>query len=165
MLQTAMSISNSTSGPVSGQSYQSSHTVPPLPMPINSVTPSVPILQMPSLSTPPLMALHNAPEAGSSNNLATNLVKPSFFIPPPSSSLMAPSAPPSAPVAPPLQPAVSLQRPHGTPLLQPFPPPNPPSSLTPPNYGPVITREKVRDALLVLVQVSLFAWFCLLFCL
>ncbi|RVW48049.1 hypothetical protein CK203_073520 [Vitis vinifera] len=43
-------------------------------------------------------------------------------------------------------------------MLQPFPPPAPPASLTPtsspsPNYGPVINRDKVRDALLLLAQI------------
>ncbi|KAJ0969686.1 hypothetical protein J5N97_022563 [Dioscorea zingiberensis] len=47
------------------------------------------------------------------------------------------------PTAPPLHPPVTMQRPYGTPLLQPFPPPTPPPSLTPAsNYAPVITREK-----------------------
>ncbi|XP_028808278.1 mRNA-decapping enzyme-like protein isoform X2 [Neltuma alba] len=160
---TALTVGNLTSAPISGQSYQSSHTVPSLSVPTNAATSTVPTLQIPALSaTTPLMSLHNTPEAGS-NNLATNLVKPSsFFVPPPSSStLMVPPAPASNPAAPPLQSAVSIQRPLGTPLLQPFPPPNPPPSLTPAsvppsNYGPVITREKVRDALLVLVQDNQF---------
>ncbi|XP_054811557.1 mRNA-decapping enzyme-like protein [Prosopis cineraria] len=164
---TAMTIGNSTSAPITGQPYQSSHPIPSLSVPTNAATPTVPTLlslQIPALSAAtPLMPLHTTPEAGGSNNLATNLVKPSsFFVPPPSSStLMAPSTPSSTPAAPPLHSAVSIQRPLGTPLLQPFPPPNPPPSLTPasappPNYGPVITREKVRDALLVLVQDNQF---------
>lgn len=63
------------------------------------------------------------------------------------------------PTAGALHPPVNLQRPYGTPMLQPFPPPTPPPSLTPnnapptPNDGPLISREKVRDALLMLVQV------------
>lgn len=52
------------------------------------------------------------------------------------------------------------QRSHGVPLLQPFPPPTPRLSLTPnstsfPGHGPV-SREKVRDALLLLIQVYTF---------
>ncbi|KAK4255265.1 hypothetical protein QN277_008283 [Acacia crassicarpa] len=160
---TAMTIGNSTGAPVSGQPYQSSHTVPSLPVPTNASTPTLPTLQIPALSAPmPLMPLHNTPEAGT-NNLASNLVKPSsFFAPPPSSSTpMVPPVPASTPAAPPLQSAVSMQRPLGAPLLQPFPPPDPPASLTPApvppsNYGTVITREKVRDALLVLVQDNQF---------
>jgi mRNA-decapping enzyme 1B len=41
-------------------------------------------------------------------------------------------------------------------LLQPFPPPTPPPSLTPAqNDGAVISRDKVKDALQRLVQVCL----------
>ena len=75
--------------------------------------------------------------------------------------MMIPPVSSSTPSAPPLHPAVNVQRPYGAPLLQPFPPPNPPPSLAPapspsPSYGPVISREKVRDALLVLVQDNQF---------
>ena len=76
---------------------------------------------------------------------------------------MIPPVSSSTPSAPPLHPAVNVQRPYGAPLLQPFPPPNPPLSLAPaaspsssPNYGSVISREKVRDALMVLVQDNQF---------
>ncbi|KAK9921363.1 hypothetical protein M0R45_029874 [Rubus argutus] len=47
---------------------------------------------------------------------------------------------------------------HSNASKSPFPPPTPPPSLTPnnapptPNDGPLISREKVRDALLMLVQ-------------
>jgi mRNA-decapping enzyme 1B len=42
-------------------------------------------------------------------------------------------------------------------LLQPFPPPTPPPSLTPAqNDGAVISRDKVKDALQRLVQVLLY---------
>jgi mRNA-decapping enzyme 1B len=68
----------------------------------------------------------------------------------PASSLM--------PTAPPLHPSsTSSQRPpYGTPLLQPFPPPTPPASLTPAahNDGRIISRDLVKDALQRLVQVS-----------
>ncbi|KAK7847448.1 hypothetical protein CFP56_006621 [Quercus suber] len=44
-------------------------------------------------------------------------------------------------------------------MLQPFPPPTPPLSLTPSsspsNDGLLISRDKVRDALLMLVQIVL----------
>lgn len=58
-----------------------------------------------------------------------------------------------------LHPPLNLQRPYGAPMLQPFPPPTPPPSLTPtssplpPSYGPVITKDKVREALLLVAQV------------
>ncbi|KAH9699656.1 mRNA-decapping enzyme-like protein [Citrus sinensis] len=90
-----------------------------------------------------------------------NLVKPSlFFVPPPSSSagMMQPVSS-STPTALPLNTPLSLQRPYGAPVLQPFPPPIPPPSLTPAltwNSGPFISKEKVREALLVLVQDNQF---------
>ncbi len=63
----------------------------------------------------------------------------------------------SVPTTPALHPPLNLQRPYGTPMLQPFPPPTPPPSLTPssapPFDGLLISRDRVRDALLVLVQV------------
>ncbi|GAY65269.1 hypothetical protein CUMW_239850 [Citrus unshiu] len=66
-----------------------------------------------------------------------NLVKPSlFFVPPPSSY-------------------ERMMNPYGAPVPQPFPPPTPPPSLTPAltsNSGPFISKEKVRETLLVLVQ-------------
>lgn len=107
------------------------------------------------------MPLLDASQSSATINRTTNLVKPSSFFGPPSSSpLMMPplaSAMPTAP-PPPVHQPVSLQRPYGSPMLQPFPPPTPPPSLTPtsipaPNYGPVISRDKVREALLMLVQV------------
>nr|DAD43967.1 TPA_asm: hypothetical protein HUJ06_002197 [Nelumbo nucifera] len=159
----AMNIGNTPGGAISGQPHQSSATIP-LSSHTPSVVPSpVPALQMPSAlpaSSTPIMPLLDTTESSGSNR-ATNLVKPSsFFTPPPSSSALMPPIS-SMPTAPPLHPPVNLQRPYGTPLLQPFPPPTPPPSLTPapapaPNYGPVINRDKVRDALLRLVQDNRF---------
>lgn len=174
MLQAAMTIGNTTNAPITGQTFQSPHVISTPSVSTSAATPTMPALQIPTVSVAtPLIPHHVAPEFSSNSNHATNLVKPSsFFVPPPPSST--PIVPPSSastPSAPPLHPAVSVQRPFGAPLLQPFPPPNPPPSLAPAsvppsNYGPVITREKVRDALLVLVQVSLLAWYqCLIFCL
>lgn len=161
-----MAIGNTSNAPITGQPYQSSATISSSSVPTHAVTPVVPSLQIPALSTStPLIPQHDAPESLSSSSRVTKLVKPSsFFVPPPSSAAMViPPVSSSTPTAPPLQPAVSVQRPYGAPLLQPFPPPTPPPSLTPtsplPNYVPVISREKVRDALLVLVQVSLLAWY------
>ncbi|KAG6478236.1 hypothetical protein ZIOFF_061671 [Zingiber officinale] len=74
----------------------------------------------------------------------TNLVKPSFFLP--AFALLMPAVPSSVPAAPPLHPPATMQLPFGTPLLQPFPPPTPSAFLAPTqSFGPVITRDKVRD--------------------
>lgn len=164
-LQAAMTITNASNTTMAAQPYQNSAAILPSHPP--SVPPSVPTTQMaaaPKSASISLMPLLDGPEIRNNNNQATNLVKPSsFFSPPPSSSaLVMPSVPSSMPAAAaPLNPSGSLQRPYGAPLLQPFPPPTPPPSLTPtsvpiPHYGPVISRDKVRDALLVLVQVCLF---------
>lgn len=157
----AMTIGNISNAAMSGQPYQSSASVPPASCPVSVASPTVPTLQIPSplSSSTPLIPLDTT---DSNSNRTTNLLKPSsFFVPPPSSSAMMPPVSSSMPTAPPLPPAASLQRPYGAPLLQPFPPPSPPLSLTPAsipmaNYGPVISRDKVRDALLVLVQDNQF---------
>ncbi|CAI9268274.1 unnamed protein product [Lactuca saligna] len=122
-------------------------------------------LQMPSFpsSTSGIgIPLHESQDQVNNNinnsTRVTNLIKPlSFFTPSPTPTptpLMTHSIPPSIPGAP-VQP-----RSHGIPLLQPFPPPTPPPSLTPassssPNYGS-FSREKVRDALLMLAQDNQF---------
>ncbi|KAJ7981198.1 mRNA-decapping enzyme-like protein [Quillaja saponaria] len=162
----ALAIGNASSAPVTGQPFQSSATILPHPHPTTAASPTVPTLQIPfpplSASTP-LMPQTDTSESSSNGIRTTNLVKPSsFFVPPPSSAtMMMPSVSSSMPTAPPLNPSAGLQRPYGAPMLQPFPPPTPPPSLTPanattPNYGTVINREKVRDALLVLVQDNQF---------
>ncbi|XP_059659634.1 mRNA-decapping enzyme-like protein [Cornus florida] len=158
----AMTIGNASSAAMAGQPYQSSGIIPPRPPSV--VPPTIPTIQLPvkvpspSLltSTPSILPV-DAPEPSSISNRATNLVKPSSFFGPSSSGLVMPFPRPSLPTAPPLHPPTSVQRPYGAPLLQPFPPPTPPPSLTPtfiptPNCGPVINRDKVRDALLILVQ-------------
>ncbi|KAM7522570.1 hypothetical protein LguiA_012472 [Lonicera macranthoides] len=164
---TAMNISNASNTASSGQSYQSSTMIPPprqpsVVPPIISTTQKSPPPPPPlSAATPLMPALDNTIET---SNRAANLVKPStFFAPAPSSSplTMMPAPSSSMPSAPPLHPPGNLQRPYGAPLLQPFPPPTPPPpSLTPsnlaPNYGPVISRDQVRDALLLLVQDNQF---------
>ncbi|XP_021278837.1 mRNA-decapping enzyme-like protein isoform X1 [Herrania umbratica] len=152
----AMTIGNASNARVSGQPYQSSAATPAPSNPTIVASPTVPALQLPSplSSSTPLMPLLDTPESSSSH---TNLVKPSaFFVPPSSSVQILPPVSTPLPTAPLLNPPLSLQRPYGTPLLQPFPPPNPPPSLTPAsvpiqNYGPSVSREKVRDALLALV--------------
>ncbi|KAG6638107.1 hypothetical protein I3843_10G012700 [Carya illinoinensis] len=148
------------SRPSSQPIYHSSATLP-----LSSHSPSVasspaPTPQVPSLS---LLAssnptpLQDTLDPIRSSNQVTNLLKPSSFFSPATSSsaLMIPPISSSVPTAP-LHPPLNLQRPYGTPLLQPFPPPTPPLSLTPSSApqidGPFISRDKVRDALLMVVQ-------------
>ncbi|KAH1218856.1 mRNA-decapping enzyme-like protein [Glycine max] len=160
----AMAIGNTSNTPITGQPYQSSAAISSSSVPTHTATPTVPTLQIPSLSqSTPLIPPLDAVESICSSNRTAKLVKPSFFVPPPSSAMMIPPVSSSTPTAPPLHPAVNVHRPYGAPLLQPFPPPNPPLSLAPaaspsssPNYGSVISREKVRDALMVLVQDNQF---------
>ncbi|CAN6197420.1 unnamed protein product [Urochloa humidicola] len=102
---------------------------------------------------------------------SASLVNPSHFSPLTSSQTTmvrsnsaVPTAPPQHPrtaqqpqSAPLLQPfplpTSSPSPPYGTPLLQPFPPPNPsPSLASTPVYSPALSRDKVRDALLRLVE-------------
>uniref|UniRef100_J3MJS2 WH1 domain-containing protein n=2 Tax=Oryza brachyantha TaxID=4533 RepID=J3MJS2_ORYBR len=104
-------------------------------------------------------------------NRSASLLNPSHFSPLTSSqTTMArtnsavPTAPPQHPriaqqpqSAPLLQPfplpTASPSPPYGTPLLQPFPPPNPSPSLASASiYSPTLSRDKVRDALLRLVE-------------
>jgi len=156
VLQAAMNIGNapgpnaSAAGPPPHQAStipSTSHAASIIPP---ALTPFQPAPSLPTLSAP---LIPN--ESSVSSNHTTNLVKPSLFAPPPSSFALPPIAS-SMPTAPPLQPRVAMQRPYGAPLLQPLPPPAPSPSLTPTpasNYGPVITRDKVQDALLRLVQV------------
>ncbi|KAG0494174.1 hypothetical protein HPP92_005168 [Vanilla planifolia] len=149
----AMNIGNANTA-ITGPQHQ-----PSSPTPSVSVHPAPNIQPVPSFpfSSAPIVPALESNESISSNNLASNLVKPSLFShSPPSSALLMPPIASSVPAAPPLHPPVTMQRPYGTPLLQPFPPPAPPPSLTPTqNSAPVITRDKVRDALLRLVQFKL----------
>ncbi|XP_074567343.1 mRNA-decapping enzyme-like protein isoform X2 [Curcuma longa] len=117
------------------------------------VLPTVQSISIPSTSSTPLMStLDNLESGNGSSSHATNLVKPSYLSPP--AALLMPLVPSSVPAAaPPLHPPVTMQQPYGTPLLQPFPPPSPSASLAATqNFKPVITRDKVRDALLKIVQ-------------
>ncbi|KAL0437046.1 UNVERIFIED_CONTAM: decapping enzyme-like protein [Sesamum radiatum] len=157
---TAMNLGSAPSVAIAGQPYHSSATA--VSAHPQSALPTLPSAQAPAtLSTStPIMSILENPEANAATKRSTDLVKPSsFFGPHPSSSpLIMPAITSSVPTAPPLNPPGNVQRPYGAPLLQPFPPPTPPPSLTPtsvptPNYGPVISREKVREALQMLVQV------------
>ena len=167
------------------QPYQSSKPTPsssfaPNVVPSLAPTPQAPSLPLSAPSAPIPLRGAVDPNANSIHIANTNLVKPSsFFVPPSTSSpLMLPTVSSSMPTVATLHAPQNLQRPYGTPLLQPFPPPAPPASLTPTsspqgaNERTIITRDKVRDALLMLVQVSLFLlsgvypcvdyWFCML---
>ncbi|KAG6491621.1 hypothetical protein ZIOFF_046553 [Zingiber officinale] len=160
----AMNTGNASNGTVAGQSHLAAAPIP-VTTHASSVNPStlptVPSIPIPSASSVPLVKpLDNLESGNGSGSHAMNLVKPSFFSPALSSALVMPPVSSSVPTAPPLHPPVTMQRPYGTPLLQPFPPPTPSASLTPSqNFGSVITRDKVRDALLRVVQVSYFPLF------
>nr|XP_009593087.1 mRNA-decapping enzyme-like protein [Nicotiana tomentosiformis] len=160
---TAMRIGSATNAAVQGQPYDLSATVLPPFHPPAAVPPSSSPALAPSLplaTSFQLIPTLDASEGDASDRKFSNLVKPSsFFGPPPSSSPLIPPVSSSVPTAPPLHPPGDLQRLHRAPLLQPFPPPTPPPSLTPasaprPNNGPLINRDKVRETLLMLVQVS-----------
>lgn len=138
------------------------------PISVSSRVPVVPApapsLQIPtrplSVSTSPQILLDMTIDLVNGNNQVTNLLTPSSFFTP-SSSLSGQSAPlvsSSMPSA--IHPHPNAQSSCGAPMLQPFPPPSPPISLTPihspsPNQGS-LSRDQVRDALLVLVQENQF---------
>ncbi|PSS01601.1 MRNA-decapping enzyme-like protein [Actinidia chinensis var. chinensis] len=151
-----------------GQPYHISPNIP-LCSHVPSVTTSpapplkVPSVPFPASSTPPA-PLHDIADQMDMSNRVTNLVKPSSFFPMTSSPMLM-TPPLSSPLPTAYHPPLNQQRPHGTPLLQPFPPPTPPPapppSLTPgptttPSLGQQINREKVRNALLMLVQDNQF---------
>lgn len=121
-----------------------SPTLAPMPMPsiISPTTTALPL----NTSLAPSLALDSSDAAPS---VRATLIKPSFFVPPP---LTSGANAPSVPLVPS---TTSMQPSHGAPLLQPFPPPNPPLSLAPAmqHSGP-ITKEGVRDALSRLVKVG-----------
>ncbi|GMJ00838.1 decapping 1 [Hibiscus trionum] len=155
---TAMTIGSASNRASYGQPYQCSAAMPAPSNPAVVASPTVPALQLPYpiSSSSPLMPRLDTPESGSNH---TNLVKPStFFLHPASSPQIVPPVSTSSPTDPLLNPPLNLQRLHGAPLLQPFPPPTPSPSLTPApqNYGLSISREKVREALLALIQDNQF---------
>lgn len=145
----AANVGNVPSAPMTGRAHQPPESVASshVPMIISSAAPPH---EMTASSAPPLPLHTNA-----HTSRLTNLVTPAFFAPPSSSTSLMQPASSLMPTAPPLHPSTtSSQRPpYGTPLLQPFPPPTPPASLTPAhNDGPIISRDKVKDALQRLVQ-------------
>ncbi|KAJ0250706.1 mRNA-decapping enzyme-like protein [Hirschfeldia incana] len=160
----AMALGNgSASGSTSGPTYQSSATPlqphqPTIGPPAAAAGPPQPLQS----SSPVMPGFENNPDLISSNNFNVHrdLVTPSSFFAPPRTMtqphLIHSS---STPTAPPLDfnNATHHQRQHGTPMLQPFPPPNPPPSLASPAHSlPVINRDKVKQALLTLVQENEF---------
>lgn len=161
LLQATMNVGNVADSGLSGPQHQpivscpipslvqtAIHTALPAAVTLQSSSPScsAPTTHIPLLNT--TESISNITKTSSAN-----LIKPSFFVPPSSSSPHVATS--SVQTVPSGQPSVTLQRHYGTPLLQPFPPPNPSPSLTPPasTYAPVINRDKVRDAIQSLAQV------------
>lgn len=123
--------------------------------------PHVPTL--PPQSAPSVLSLQDGTDPMNKTNQVAGLLKPNFFTPPSMSPVLPVNhIPSSIPATPALNPSpLNLQqRPHGSPMLQPFPPPTPPLSFTsnppPPPTNVTLNREKVRDALLMLVQDNQF---------
>lgn len=143
----SMNLSTSSNGT---SHYQSS--VPS--MQLRSSTATVP-------SAPSIPVVHphdNSSELMRKPSQIADLLKPSFFYNPPSTSSSASVAPPGSSMPPTvsLQPSSTTQSTYSTPLLQPFPPPHPPLRQNPPSMEPVIERDKVRQALFTLVQDNQF---------
>ncbi|XP_047332210.1 mRNA-decapping enzyme-like protein isoform X2 [Impatiens glandulifera] len=154
----------------SGQPYHA--PVPPLPLHAAAsviTTHPTPAMQVPSSFPPPISSApprsFNGNQGLINNNRIANLVKPSSFVPQPpfttsSSSLVAPPQPMSSPLPhAAFHHVPNMERPHGAPLLQPFPPPAPPLSLTPSSTSlnnATISRDSVRNALLALAEENQF---------
>lgn len=131
------------------------------------ISPQMAMLQMPyaptsTLSTS-LIPILGTPGTNSNRNCVTNLVKPSVFF------ALSSSSSSSAQLMPPMSSSTAsihqspLHLLHGAPFLQPFPPPSLPLSLAPAltptpisDSGLVISRDKVRDAVMKLAQVCRF---------
>lgn len=166
LLQTANGARNYASNVENLRQY---HSTTVLNTPNGRLTPA-PAVQIPSASVPASSIpafLHDSSDTKNSSNQVSNLLRHStFFSSPSSSSLLMPPITSSAQSSAALHYSLNLQRQHDTPMLQPFPPPNPAPSLapnlaSPSNRSVVISREKVHDALLSLVQV-LYILFVLL---
>ncbi|KAG2320127.1 hypothetical protein Bca52824_013340 [Brassica carinata] len=156
----AMSLGNTTSGSACGPPYQSSANPhqPTISSPAAAAAPPQILSPPPLPSSSPLMPLFdNNPDRISSNsNVHTAPVTPSSFFGPPGMMAQPHLIPGSSMTsAPPLNlnnTTYYQQRTHGTPMPQPFPPP----SLAPVHNSPVINRDKVKEALLALVQENEF---------
>ncbi|KAK6944071.1 mRNA-decapping enzyme subunit 1, partial [Dillenia turbinata] len=161
LFDAAINISNGASNVASSrQFHHSSAAVPPSSHVPNLFPNPSPTIQMPQLSLPASsssVTLQETTEFMGPNNHVISLVKPSSFHHP-SSNLPGLVMPPTFTYVPsPLNSSVNLHGPNGSPLLQPFPPPTPTMSLSSssslsPGYGAFLTRDNVRDALLMLVQ-------------
>ncbi|KAL2932715.1 mRNA-decapping enzyme-like protein [Bienertia sinuspersici] len=130
-----------------------------LSRPVNMppMVPSPQIASTANLTSASLLSLLDTSESNSNSNYVKNLVKPSSFSSLTSATYPLMVAPVSSSV--PTAPSQHLQCPYGVQILQPFPPPTPPPTLTPvsastPNYGPFVSRDKVQEALLLLVQLQ-----------
>ncbi|XP_062204706.1 mRNA-decapping enzyme-like protein [Phragmites australis] len=151
----AATIGSVSSAPMAGRTHPSTESIASshVPLMVPAATPAHQIPHPLGGSSAPPLPLH---DANARVSHSTNLLTPAFFAPPsPSLTSVAPPVSSVMPTAPPLHPnsASAQPPPYGTPLLQPFPPPTPPPSLTPAhNDGPVISRDKVKDALQRLVQ-------------
>ncbi|CAN7097907.1 unnamed protein product [Brassica rapa subsp. narinosa] len=157
----AMALGNTSSGQTSGPPYQQPSPIPMQPHQPTLAPPAATAAPPQILSPPPLQSsspmmplFDNNPDLISNkSNVHTDLVTPSSFFGPP--RMMAqPHLIPGSSM--PTTNATHQQRPYGTPMLQPFPPPTPPASLAPAHSGPVINRDKVKEALLALVQENEF---------
>ncbi|CAF1924250.1 unnamed protein product [Brassica napus] len=157
----AMALGNTSSGQTSGPPYQQPSAIPLQPHQPTLAPPAATAAPPQILSPPPLQSsspmmplFDNNPDLISNkSNVHTDLVTPSSFFGPP--RMMAqPHLIPGSSM--PTTNATHQQRPYGTPMLQPFPPPTPPASLAPAHSGPVINRDKVKEALLSLVQENEF---------
>ncbi|CAN6884154.1 unnamed protein product [Brassica oleracea] len=157
----AMALGNTSSGQTSGPPYQQPSPIPLQPHQPTLAPPAATAAPPQILSPPPLQSsspmmplFDNNPDLISNkSNVHTDLVTPSSFFGPP--RMMAqPHLIPGSSM--PTTNATHQQRPYGTPMLQPFPPPTPPASLAPAHSGPVINRDKVKEALLSLVQENEF---------
>ncbi|PHU06402.1 mRNA-decapping enzyme-like protein [Capsicum chinense] len=137
------------------QTVDPSRRVPsPLPSSASILLVSLPVQSAPSL---PPQSRRDSANLINSVNHPGNLVKPSFFTPPASPVLV--TTPVSATSTPVIYPHVNPRHPHGTPLVQPFSPaassPFLTSTQIPPNSG-TLSREKIQDVLLMLVQDNQF---------
>lgn len=151
----------------SGQFYHNIAPTAPSSHVYNATPSHTPSQQVPSFPVTSPSVPSSTLTAGSNQNNSnriSDLVKPSSFYAPPSSSsssslLTPPPVTSSGGSTSALRTLMNLPSSHGTPMLQPFPPPTPPLSLTA-NPGPnadfgALRKEKVRDAFLMLVQVFL----------
>lgn len=135
------------------------------PIPVSSRVPiavpaPAPSLQIPThpksvLASSQVLVDMNTDPVNSNNQVTSLLTPSSFFIPSSSSGQSTQLVAISMPTA--IHPHPNVQRSHGVPMLQPFPPPSSPVSFTPVTYPPPnhgsLSRDQVRDALMALVQV------------